>query len=101
MCFWSGLFRRKFKRAFFQAFIEQDKAAGFPAQEFDAVAFFVDKDEYISTHGIMLHFTGDNPAQSIKAFAHIGGVAVQKIAVRAQRKHKLKSGLRSEVYAEK
>lgn len=75
-----GLFPGKFKGAFFQAFIEQHKAAEFPAKEFDAIAFFVDEDEYISAHGVMLHLTGDNPAQPVETFAHISGAAVQKIA---------------------
>ena len=78
-----GLFRGKFKGAFFQAFVEQDKAAGFPAQELDAVALFVDEDEYIPAHGVAPHLAGDNPAQPVKTLAHISGAAIQIISAGA------------------
>jgi len=85
-----GFFIRELKSTLFQAFIEQDKSTGFPAKHFETVALFVDENKQIAAHGILVHLAGDNPAQPVKAFAHVGWLAIEKIPSVADGKHYLK-----------
>ena len=82
-----GCFIRKLKSTFLQAFVEQHKTAGFPAQHFDPVALFVDENKQITTHGVLFHLAGNNPAQPVKALAHIRRMSIEEIPSVVDGKH--------------
>lgn len=78
------------KSTLFQALVEQNKSAGLPAKHFEAVALFVDENKQIAAHGILIHLAGNNPTQPVKAFAHVGWLAIEKVPSVADGKHYLK-----------
>ena len=47
---------RQVKSAFFEPFVEQHKTSAFPAQQFYAVALFVDEQENITAHWVFVQF---------------------------------------------
>jgi hypothetical protein len=69
---------RNLKRPFFQALVEYPKPVTVPEKQFDAILAFVDKDVYRTRERILFEDTGDDTAQPLKTFAHIGRLAVKK-----------------------
>lgn len=67
----------RFKHALLQAFVEQPKTAAIPDQHLDAIATTVDKQVDMPGLRIVTEFAIHNAAQSVEAFAHITGMAVQ------------------------
>ena len=73
---------RRRKGAFLQSFVVEYQSAPLPVQQLQVGASPVQEDEDLAAERIAVQFIADDAAERIEALAHIGGLAVEQVAVR-------------------